>query len=1265
MNVQIPFCGEASGNARWDRAYENEKNTHSGVYPLVVRNMWHTGIHLSNKEKKNFKDNFLKPMVEGELVAYKLASDYDILPLSTDEIRACENDEIRKSLENTKEHYPELYREIASITGRTDASIDNILQCIKSTEDRINQKKDEISKALTPFSTGFMLTRNKFNISGKGEVTYFMLYSNLAPISDYTPEREACRAFFRKWALKDADQLFTTNVAKLNLFNDAGCADKSGKRIGENGRLTLYKGVYNGTDLYANETFKCIKDRTVYYVKNTQIANDKLITKVVYADKFKLQSSKTIPLYYDKERKYLKCTINANDKITIGLGDETEDSEFNKLVKGDKEMKEQENPVVITFSSEKKEYEKERTHSDYFKISGDGGVFVKKEELEGGKKQLNEKNKEEFYYDKDAPLQMYEKETDENGKEQFIEKTYGNGKAYLHRYDGYKYTKIITETKEYIGIRRTRSSSNCPREQQEDGYLGEADAKARGILEAVYYAAISLPAAFSGNAQSKPELAVEDGFPVYVDGNGVSVRQIVFASELDGGNCKPELLDKEKRQNNVYEMKFEKRNGEAFTGYARIKQGAEIEHATDQSCKIDTVQTCNINKAELGYIGMQGFIYDNGVHIELFTRSLDNFKTDSKEIDDNDLENEIYFIANKNHADKIPVRACKNDDLFFEQPQAGSGTTPVIIVQDPRNYWVQSVHTSGGYSKCQFGELIKTDISLTSERGGYKFISNLITYHLVEVDNSKLYGIPKENIGSDIVYVSLTTGSPEYVNIDNKGWMRKNEAYRIERNIVISAQGTPPKPFIRSIYILKRKLTDTASWYAFDKDLLDCKQETLLTLIGTSPKYKLLAFKGHPTQKYKTGMKSWAINPIDNPFASDIRVKFTDTVRTGTRKDDVVRIKHGTNYYFFKNEAVTRMHLRNNVEEQKGTALLQYHILGLPFFNLLEDTNTDLKCDVVALNRKVEQISNSSGVKDRAGYQKPETFAKGIYSEEALYRTLNTLIIRCPSFWEEKESINLPDYGLQTNLVKYKDYIKKRLWMSGAVKRHMGVGGAATFYYFHPINFMRYVCGDLVQEINPYLGDHKDKDGNPFTCRSNPGFAPLYKEEDYRDNESNEKFEYEGKRYAVITGLFNKDYSEYYPKKEFFYHEGVDFRGKDGRKIISFVFGEVIMVGKLSIGDGYGNSIIVKPKNEDDIIYLLAHLKQPLVKEGQNIEPNQEVAEVGNSGTEATHLHISVIRTGEKEKEKIVKGTPDLYSFNIYLDYVDPFDREIEWRRTK
>jgi len=283
---------------------------------------------------------------------------------------------------------------------------------------------------------------------------------------------------------------------------------------------------------------------------------------------------------------------------------------------------------------------------------------------------------------------------------------------------------------------------------------------------------------------------------------------------------------------------------------------------------------------------------------------------------------------------------------------------------------------------------------------------------------------------------------------------------------------------------------------------------------------------------------------------------------------------------------------------------------------------------------------NSSGVKDRAGYQNPETFAKGIYSEEALYRTLNTLIIRCPSFWEEKESINLPDYGLQTNLVKYKDYIKKRLWLSGAVKRHIGVGGAATFYYFHPINFMRYVCGDLVQEINPYEGkfitptekiDHEHKYPD-IKVKSNHGFAPIL----FRS--VNEKPGFSGNdgiMYAYITRGIYKPAN----------HNGVDFgTNGDYTPIISFIYGTVWAVtwqGNVKVnndkdGRAYGNLLIIKNDNEDKL-YLLGNLSEIKVKVDQRIVPGQVVAITGSTGcSTAAHLHLEVRECFQKIKEDVL-----------------------------
>jgi len=245
MRIHIPFANNHPTNGtRWTAADNNEKQTLNGVYPLVEKGALHTGIHLSNKGGMP-QDNFLKAVTEGELVAYKLASDYDMMPLGTLDVQARGNDELREKLENARVHYPDIFQEAAAITERADATADILTSTIKSPA---TKKIEEpilvaLSKILTPFSTGFVLTRHKLRLGNGGEITFFVLFSNLAPISDYTPDREVFRTFFRKWLLKGAAQLCAVEVGKLNLYSDAECTIVSGKVIEESGPITLYKGM--------------------------------------------------------------------------------------------------------------------------------------------------------------------------------------------------------------------------------------------------------------------------------------------------------------------------------------------------------------------------------------------------------------------------------------------------------------------------------------------------------------------------------------------------------------------------------------------------------------------------------------------------------------------------------------------------------------------------------------------------------------------------------------------------------------------------------------------------------------------------------------------------------------------------------------------------------------------------------------------------------------------------------------------------------------
>jgi murein DD-endopeptidase MepM/ murein hydrolase activator NlpD len=95
------------------------------------------------------------------------------------------------------------------------------------------------------------------------------------------------------------------------------------------------------------------------------------------------------------------------------------------------------------------------------------------------------------------------------------------------------------------------------------------------------------------------------------------------------------------------------------------------------------------------------------------------------------------------------------------------------------------------------------------------------------------------------------------------------------------------------------------------------------------------------------------------------------------------------------------------------------------------------------------------------------------------------------------------------------------------------------------------------------------------------------------------------------------------------FHGGVDFSGAD-QKVVSLIHGEVWACTyqgsvKKTLSSGlkcFGICMVIKDINAD-ILYLLAHLEDYLVSPDVNIEPEQEIAKVGNSGfSDGAHLHV-------------------------------------------
>lgn len=98
-------------------------------------------------------------------------------------------------------------------------------------------------------------------------------------------------------------------------------------------------------------------------------------------------------------------------------------------------------------------------------------------------------------------------------------------------------------------------------------------------------------------------------------------------------------------------------------------------------------------------------------------------------------------------------------------------------------------------------------------------------------------------------------------------------------------------------------------------------------------------------------------------------------------------------------------------------------------------------------------------------------------------------------------------------------------------------------------------------------------------------------------------------------------------------HTGVDLGGNYGNPVVASRDGEVILVnnpyqGRNTGGSGYGNYIVID--HGDGYCTLYAHLKETLVKVGQQVTAGQKIGLCGSTGTSTgPHLHFEVIYNGK------------------------------------
>jgi lipoprotein NlpD len=90
-------------------------------------------------------------------------------------------------------------------------------------------------------------------------------------------------------------------------------------------------------------------------------------------------------------------------------------------------------------------------------------------------------------------------------------------------------------------------------------------------------------------------------------------------------------------------------------------------------------------------------------------------------------------------------------------------------------------------------------------------------------------------------------------------------------------------------------------------------------------------------------------------------------------------------------------------------------------------------------------------------------------------------------------------------------------------------------------------------------------------------------------------------------------------------NKGLDIGGKPGDAVIAAADGRVVYAGAGL--RGYGNLIILKHNNTYLTAY--AHNQTLLVKEEQNVQKGQKIAEMGSSDADRVKLHFEIRRQGK------------------------------------
>ena len=351
----IPFSNESTGDR--ETPFETLKNlethTYSGVYPIDSNGLWHCAMHIEQKHSGGNSCCFLKPILpeNGKIIAYRLINDYRSIPLvHGNEVKSEPN--LLGKLQLARKTMPEVYRVFGHIQDHPSIVMGRILD-MKEYNDG---QKDALSKILYAHSNSFILMKYVLSIPGKGAVPFFVLYYNLAPVTDLIQEKhEQYRCFFREWII-NTSALEKKTVYKIQLYTGNDTSKKSSRYICREGRYpvsqnsesvlgTKWHELSPGTYIHADSIVPPADLEGLHYLLRKPGAPRNTIPGDVI-------------LYYDSDCTMPMLTIKKYENTVIKKDRDTV-KEFIRTAVIDK-------PITIEFRNDGDDY----TYSDYVKKGG-------------------------------------------------------------------------------------------------------------------------------------------------------------------------------------------------------------------------------------------------------------------------------------------------------------------------------------------------------------------------------------------------------------------------------------------------------------------------------------------------------------------------------------------------------------------------------------------------------------------------------------------------------------------------------------------------------------------------------------------------------------------------------------------------------------------------------------------------------------------------------------------------------------------------------